>query len=208
MNEARGLLSEKLVAEEQTLYDSLYKVSKTVNLEKPSREVVSRAAGRGRAGLLLGWEKVSVTTVKPGLFPSMGSQRAGRDWATEHRRRVWLRNRRYCFRREGWKRPRDSPRGTVPAVGSALYASSAAQSRPTLVLRPWDSQARVLEGFAISSSSGPSQPRGWTRVSCAAGEFFTPEPPASLTALKVCCGQVLYAWCSCLRHIERDFRAL
>ena len=55
MNEARGLLREKLLAEEQTLCDSLYTVSKTVNLEKPSRVVVSRAAGRGRPGLLLGW---------------------------------------------------------------------------------------------------------------------------------------------------------
>ena len=41
------------------------------------------------------------------------------------------------------------------------------------------SQARILEGVAISSSRGPSQPRDWVHVSwvyCTAGRFFTDEP--------------------------------
>lgn len=54
-NEPRGLLSEKLVTEEQTLYDSLHKGFKAVNVEKQSRVGASRAAGRGRAERLLCW---------------------------------------------------------------------------------------------------------------------------------------------------------
>ena len=38
-------------------------------------------------------------------------------------------------------------------------------------------QARVLEWVAMPSSRGSSQPRDWTQVSCAAGRFFTTEPP-------------------------------
>ena len=38
------------------------------------------------------------------------------------------------------------------------------------------SQARVLEWVAISFSSGSSQPRDGTHVSCIAGESFTAEP--------------------------------
>ena len=34
-------------------------------------------------------------------------------------------------------------------------------------------QARILEWFAISFSSGSSQPRNWTRVSSTAGRFLT-----------------------------------
>ena len=36
-------------------------------------------------------------------------------------------------------------------------------------------QARILEGFAISSSRGSSWSRHWTHVSCTAGGFFTAE---------------------------------
>ena len=39
------------------------------------------------------------------------------------------------------------------------------------------SQARILEGVAISFSRGSSQPRDQTPVSCLAGRFFTTEPP-------------------------------
>ena len=39
------------------------------------------------------------------------------------------------------------------------------------------SQARILEWIAISSSTGSSQPRDQTQVSCLAGRFFTTEPP-------------------------------
>lgn len=53
-NEARGLLSEKLDAEEQTLYDSLYKVSKTVNVEAEERGGFQGCwEGKGRAVALL-----------------------------------------------------------------------------------------------------------------------------------------------------------
>ena len=38
-------------------------------------------------------------------------------------------------------------------------------------------QARILEGVAISSFRGYSQPRDRTQVSCIAGRFFTTEPP-------------------------------
>ena len=38
------------------------------------------------------------------------------------------------------------------------------------------SQARILEWVAISFSSGSSQPRDGTHVSCIAGESFTAEP--------------------------------
>ena len=34
-------------------------------------------------------------------------------------------------------------------------------------------QARILEWVAIPSSTGPSQPKDWTQVSCIAGRFFT-----------------------------------
>ena len=34
-------------------------------------------------------------------------------------------------------------------------------------------QARILEGSAMPSSRGSSQPRNWTQVSCIAGGFFT-----------------------------------
>ena len=36
---------------------------------------------------------------------------------------------------------------------------------------------RILEGVAISSSRGSSQPRDWNLVSCIAGRFLTAEPP-------------------------------
>ena len=39
------------------------------------------------------------------------------------------------------------------------------------------SQARILEWVAISSSSGSSQPRDRTHISCLAGKFFTTESP-------------------------------
>ena len=39
------------------------------------------------------------------------------------------------------------------------------------------SQARVLEGVAISSSKGYSQPKNGILVSCLAGGFFPTEPP-------------------------------
>ena len=73
-NEPRGLLSEKLVAEEQTLYvyDCLCKGSKTVSLEKQSRVGASGAAARGRAERLLRWQKVAAMAVKPGVFRSWG----------------------------------------------------------------------------------------------------------------------------------------
>ena len=38
------------------------------------------------------------------------------------------------------------------------------------------SQARILEGVAVSFSRGSSRPRDRTRVSCIAGRFFTAEP--------------------------------
>ena len=38
------------------------------------------------------------------------------------------------------------------------------------------SQARTLEWVAISYSTGSSQPRDRTCVSCTAGRFFTAEP--------------------------------
>ena len=38
-------------------------------------------------------------------------------------------------------------------------------------------QTRILEWVAISFSSGPSQPRDWTCVSCTAGGFFTHWAP-------------------------------
>ena len=73
-NEPRGLLSEKLVAEEQTLYvyDCLCKGSRTVSLEKQSRVGASGAAARGRAERLLHWQKVAAMAVKPGVFRSWG----------------------------------------------------------------------------------------------------------------------------------------
>ena len=45
------------------------------------------------------------------------------------------------------------------------------------------SQARILEGVAMPSSRGSSQPRNRTRISCSsciAGGFFTTEPPEKL----------------------------
>ena len=47
-------------------------------------------------------------------------------------------------------------------------------------------QARILEWASISFSRGSSRPRDWTRVSCLAGEFFTPEPPGKLCILLTC----------------------
>ena len=38
-------------------------------------------------------------------------------------------------------------------------------------------QARILEWVAISSSSGPSWPRDWTRVSCRQADCLLSEPP-------------------------------
>ena len=38
-------------------------------------------------------------------------------------------------------------------------------------------QARMLEWVTIPFSSGSSQPRDWTQVSCIAGKFFTTESP-------------------------------
>ena len=37
-------------------------------------------------------------------------------------------------------------------------------------------QARILERVAMTSSTGPFQPRDWTCVSCIAGGFCTPVP--------------------------------
>ena len=42
------------------------------------------------------------------------------------------------------------------------------------------SQARLLEWVAISFSSGSSQPRNRTHISCIAGGFFTARPPGKL----------------------------
>ena len=52
-----------------------------------------------------------------------------------------------------------------------------AQSSLTLEI-PWIgiSQTRILEWVAVSSSSGSSQHRDWTWVSCTADRFFTTEP--------------------------------
>ena len=43
---------------------------------------------------------------------------------------------------------------------------------PTRLLCPWIFQTRILECVAISSSTGSSQPRDWTCISCIAGGFF------------------------------------
>ena len=43
------------------------------------------------------------------------------------------------------------------------------------------SQTRMLQWVAISFSSGSSQSRDQTRVSCVAGRFFTTEPPGKPT---------------------------
>ena len=43
---------------------------------------------------------------------------------------------------------------------------------PTMLLCPWIFQTRILECVAISSSTGSSQPRDWSRISCIAGGFF------------------------------------
>ena len=47
------------------------------------------------------------------------------------------------------------------------------------------SQAGMLEWVAISSSSGSSQHRDQTRVSCLAGGFFTTELPGKPTQASV-----------------------
>ena len=70
----------------------------------------------------------------------------------------------------------------LPSAVSVQF-SSVAQSCPTLCdpvdcSRPGSSvhgilQARILKWVAISFSRGSSRPRGWTRVSCTAGRFFT-----------------------------------
>ena len=44
---------------------------------------------------------------------------------------------------------------------------------PTRLLRPWDSPGQNTEVGCYFFSSGSSQPRDWTRVSCIAGGFFT-----------------------------------
>ena len=44
---------------------------------------------------------------------------------------------------------------------------------PASLLRPWDSQARILEWVAIPFSTGSSWCRDWTQVSHIAGRFFT-----------------------------------
>ena len=49
------------------------------------------------------------------------------------------------------------------------------------------SQARVLEWVAIPSSSGSSQPRDWTQVSCIACRFFT-----------------VWVWEACGHHLGED----
>ena len=52
--------------------------------------------------------------------------------------------------------------------------------QPPRLLCPWDSQARILEWAAISSSSGSFRPRDRTFLSYIAGRFFTTEPPGKL----------------------------
>ena len=47
-------------------------------------------------------------------------------------------------------------------------------------------QARILEWVAIPFSSGSSQPRDQTRVSCLAGRFFTTVLPGKPHSLYVC----------------------
>ena len=88
--------------------------------------------------------------------------------------------------------------GMVRACIISLYVCSVSLSHVQLVAAPgtiaarllcrWISQTRVLEGVAISSSRGPSQPRDWTCiswVSCIAGGLFTTEPLRKPTEMSI-----------------------
>ena len=58
-------------------------------------------------------------------------------------------------------------------------------------------QARILEWVAISFSSGPSQPRDQTQVSCIAGRCFTPKFGVLTTTIFL----MLYKPCVCVLFI-------
>ena len=45
--------------------------------------------------------------------------------------------------------------------------------RPTRLLCPWDSQARILQWIAMPFSRRSFWPRGWTLISHISGKFFT-----------------------------------
>ena len=54
-----------------------------------------------------------------------------------------------------------------PTLCDPIDSSPPGSSAPGIL------QARTLEWVAISFSRGSSWPRDWTRISCAAGRFFT-----------------------------------
>ena len=61
--------------------------------------------------------------------------------------------------------------------------------KPTKLLCQWDTQVRILEWGAISSSRGSSWLMDQTRIfciSCTAGRFFTTEPPGKQLVLYQC----------------------
>ena len=61
--------------------------------------------------------------------------------------------------------------------------------QPTRLLCPWDTQVRILEWGAISSSTGSSWLMDQTHilcVPCIAGGFFTTEPPGKQLELYQC----------------------
>ena len=96
-----------------------------------------------------------------------------------------------------WKPISTASFPSIPLIVGAAIVSvhfgSVAQSCPTLCnctdcslpgsIVHGISQARIVEGIAISFSRGSSPPRNPTRVSCIAGGFFTiwatKEPPLS-----------------------------
>ena len=61
--------------------------------------------------------------------------------------------------------------------------------QPTKLLCQWDTQVRILEWGAVSSSRGSSWLMDQTRIfciSCIAGGFFTTEPPGKQLVLYQC----------------------
>ena len=63
-------------------------------------------------------------------------------------------------------------------------------------------QARILECVAVPFSSGSSQPRDWTQVSCITGRFFTSW------ATKHKSPKTLKNWCFCTVVLEKTLESL
>ena len=86
----------------------------------------------------------------------------------------------------------------VFAYSVASVMCDSLRLKPTRLLGPWDSAARILKWVVTPSSRVSSWPRNQTCVSCIAGRFFTTEPPGKPHCFVYSLAQMVMSYCSAL----------